>query len=63
MKNAIVITIFLLLLFYITGVFCNADLNIVNWDSELRKGLGIGFIFVELMFLAFYGMILDNKNK
>jgi hypothetical protein len=35
----------------------------VNWDSELRKGLGIGFIVVEIMFLTFYGMGLENRKN
>ena len=63
MRNAILITAFLFILFYITGIFCSADLYIANWDSELRKGLGIGFLFVEIMFLAFYGAGLENRKK
>lgn len=63
MRNAVLITAFLLLLFYITGTFCSADLYMANWDSELRKGLGIGFIFIEILFLFFYGIGSDNRTN
>lgn len=46
---------------YLTGSFMCASLNLSSWDSSIRQGIGIAYIFVMVLSLVAYA--IHNAGK
>lgn len=47
---------------YLTGIFISAELNISNWDKEIRENLGYVILTCSVISAGLMGITIDiNK--
>lgn len=62
-KQVLIIQLVLICIAYIAGTIAYADFNIVNWGSNYRIHLSVGYIFVSIFSLLFAYIALDANKQ
>lgn len=63
MKTILKTVLFFFIIFYLSGSFISASLNLVEWDNDIRLNIGYGVLICCVLSSAFIAIAQSNDEN